>query len=310
MIKFFEHEDLLNFFLLNGLLACLMRNNMIYVLILFFITLLLFLLLKKASQKIIKVNYILIMTFYVIQLIFYVLCHFGQSPIGETLCVPINQISYVYVNRNINLSYEEKQKIIAYIPKARDYNPRLVDPVKKNFNQKKYNTCENEFWELYLTLLKKYPLDYIKSFLNINLPYWFIAAKFPDPYSQKQYIETSDNQIRNVFPILEKQNYIKPLNDYYESFSNFSNKIMKMFPLNLFFSLSFPFLSLILCLYVSIKQKIYGAILVYILYLLLLFTYILGPVSNFRYIYTFYLCLPLYFGIIFKYIKKLGDEEF
>lgn len=288
-------------FLLNGLLSCFMRNNMLYALVLFCIALLL----KKNSRKIIYCNLTLILCFYLIQLFFYNICGLGKSPIQETICVPINQIAYVYVNQSDNLSNEEKEKITFYIPSAKNYNPRFIDPVKNDFNQDRYNNSKNEFWKLYLSLLKRYPFDYVKAFLNINLPYWFIGAKFPDPYSQRVYIETFHWWDGKDYPILERQNYLKPLNEFYESFATFNNKIMITFPFSVIFSLSFPFLSLVFSLYIGIKQKIYDLVWICVLYLLLIFTYILGPVSNFRYIYTFYLCLPLYLGIIFRSTRKV-----
>ena len=296
-------------FVVDGLLVCLLRNNMIYVMVAFLFVLVMSVFYEIFSsskaietyKKICLCIAIVIGIFYFTQIIFYTVCNFYMSPIGETLCVPINQISCVYVKEN--LSDSEKAKINFFIPDAKEYNPRFVDPVKCKFNNLGYLADKKGFWNLYFDLFKKYPKDYIKSFLNINIPYWFLNAQFPDCYSKREYIETWNNLDTQNFPefkVLERQNFLKPLNNYYESFAGFNNKIMRMFPFSIYFSLSFPFLSLVICLYLSLRQKTYADINIYFLCLLLFATYILGPVSNFRYVYTFYLTLPFYLGILFR----------
>ncbi len=289
-------------------LSCLFRNNMMYAVTLFlFVFLGLIFYQIFTSSKIAQLNQKVCLCIFAglgifafIQILFYTVFNVYMTPVGEKLCVPINQICHVYVNEK--LSADEKQKIIYFIPDAKKYNPRFVDPVKASFNTRAYFYDKKSFWKLYFELFKRYPNDYVKSFLNLNIPYWFIGAKFPDEYSKREYIETWYNLDSKEIPqlsALEKRNQRRFVNNYYESFAKFNNPIVHVFPFNLYFSLAFSFLSLIICVYLCLKQKMYNLIGVYLLFLSLFATFILGPVSIFRYVYTFYLTLPFYFGILF-----------
>ena len=72
---------------------------------------------------------------------------------------------------------------------------------------------------------------------------------------------------------------------------------MKIPVLCYFYSLAFPFVSMVVCLYLMIRYKRKEGIVVFTVLIGLFLTFILGPVSNFRYIYGYYLAFPLYFCI-------------
>ena len=62
-----------------------------------------------------------------------------------------------------------------------------------------------------------------------------------------------------------------------------------------FYSLAFPFMSLVVCVYLIIKNRRADCVLAFTALIGLFLTFLLGPVSNFRYIYIYYVALPLYF---------------
>jgi len=74
----------------------------------------------------------------------------------------------------------------------------------------------------------------------------------------------------------------------------------------LYFSLSFPALSLSVGAYLAILNRRKAALYLYLILGLFLATYLLGPVSNFRYIYVFYLAFPVYF---FEFTREPEKER-
>lgn len=156
-----------------------------------------------------------------------------------------------------------------------------------------YHQSSSEFWKLYVGVGIHHIEDYLTAFFDLNLPYWYPLAQFPDPYSGREYIETGIAQMDPLPLTLDSK--VPALHDFYESFADFENPLMRIPVCYLYFSLSFPVLSLFAGIYLAILNRRKDAVYLYLILGLYMATYLLGPVSNFRYIYVFYLAFPVYF---------------
>lgn len=217
-----------------------------------------------------------------------------DSKINESLSVPMSQLSYVYARDECALSEIDKEMIRTYIPKVEDFNPRLADNIKWTFNRELYRENPINFWKLYLSIGLKEPVCFAAAFLDLNIDYWYPFADFPDPYSARGYIETVVAQL-DYYP-LERQSKIPDLNEWYKEVSWFTANWMRYPVIYQIFSLSFPCISMFFTSFIMIKNRRAEMVIPFLVLVMLFGTYLLGPVSNFRYVYTYYLTLPFYFG--------------
>lgn len=290
------------YFSLLILFACLFRNNMIYV---FILLLFLLLLLQKTNWKnILKIFLVPIILYYIIVGPIYKMVGIGKGNVREMLSVPIQQIGLVVTNHYDELSEDELQAIDAYIPLSyiqKQYNLRLSDPVKDHFKSDHFSEDKLSFFKIYLHLLMKYPGDYISSFLTLNISYWYIDAATHDPISNYGYIENGMVRLEQ-YPI-ERTSFLPFLQPYYNSVSNYS--LFEKIPfINILFSVSLPVWVLLFSLIVMLYKRLYIESLVFMPMILLWLTYLLGPVSIFRYIFPFFLCYPFFVATLIN-SKKL-----
>lgn len=216
----------------------------------------------------------------------------------EALSVPMSQIANSYNLHPNNVDNE----ILKFIPDIENYNYRFADTIKNTFNEEYYNNNKKLFWNIYLENLVKYPFEYISSFLDLNIPSWYPFSRFPDPYSNRMFIETFEFTTEH-FPI--KRQYFNETTHYlYEQVANNNLSIMKLPLINFFFSISFPFWFFFVSLYLSIKNKSKNAIILLIICFSLYFTHLLGPVSNFRYNTVYYYFFPILLLLVIKKRKS------
>ena len=267
-----------------GLLCLLFTNSFIAPMILIFI--LLFFYQRKIS--LIILNCILTYSFILILLPIF---NIRYTQTQEMLSVPIVQMSYVY-NKTNTYTPKEKELIKSIIPNIEYYNPRIVDKTKTNFKYYQNNTLKI-FWRMYYKGLKSNKINYIKTFLNLNIRIWYPKLNNYDSYVQRPFIE-DDLYLNN--------NYKNIIYKYYHKLSS-TNIISKIPLLNIFLSFAFPFYFLITSLYLyKIKKYNKNFFITNIFVLFYLISYIvLAPVTYFRYIFYFYVSFPLLLiGILTK----------
>ncbi len=280
-----------------GLLCCLLRNNMIYALLVSSI----FYSLMYKRKKIYRLFIAIICSFFVVNNLIYPLLGVKEGDEKEKLCVPIQQIVYVYSEEYNNLTLEEKEKIEFFMPSldVKLFNLRNADPMKACFDTETYITNKRAFWDNYILLLLKYPKDYCVAFLQLNIPYWYQYANTIDELSQLQYIEEQlfyvNDEITPIrpykFPIIYK---------IYHEFASYNiPKIMSF--LYVITAINVPvwimLLSFFYCLYYGKRNELSLIILPLIFWL----TFLLGPLANMRYIMPFYFLYPIFlYTIIVK----------
>ena len=277
------------FLFLTGLLACLFRNNMIYVMLL----VLLAAFIMKYAKCVKRILCMIVVTYYVIMKLIFPLVGVESGERSEAFPVVLTQMSGIYVNYPELLTEEEKQVLLDYIPDAANFNRHFADYVKSSFDEELYKENSKTFWKTYLSIVKKAPLESFCIFLDLNVDYWYPNAEFPDPYSNREYIET-DTQEREVFWV-DNAGRLPKVHSFYEQIAEHEHWLMQLPGIRYFYSLAFPFMSLVVCVYLIIKNRRADCVLAFTALIGLFLTFLLGPVSNFRYIYIYYVALPLYF---------------
>ena len=279
----------------STIICSLFRNNMIYAVIVFAILSSFYL--YKNNKKVLAAMVISILSVLIINGPIMDLCGVEKGNSREKLSIPIQQISLI-VNRNKDkLDEETKSEISKFFydfdSLAELYNPRFADDVKELFYTEYYDENKMEFWNMYLQLLVKYPNECIVSFLDLNIPLWYQNSSSIDEYSNRDYIEI--NIFENVF---NRDSKLPALKQYYENIANYSYFAKIPNIINIF-SISTPFWLMLFCLMKTIYKKESKNIIVVLLMLLLWSTYLLGPVSNCRYMLPFMTMYPLLIMFLF-----------
>lgn len=287
-----------------GLLATLFRNNMVYaIMIVAVITIFI-----KSKRKLMLAMAGIVAASKIITAFIYPLCGIGDTAPHEALSVPISQVAYVYMNDYDCLSEEEKNNVEIYIRDPHMVNPRIADFVKSSFNDVWYKVDSGSFWKTYFSIFKKKPLDYACVFLDLNVNLWYVNAPFPDPYSNREYIETGIADSKNY--VVEQNSIFPKLNHTYENFAGFKSKYMNLPVLQGYFALSFPIMSLLFSAYCFFKKakkhhnhNNMNVVVIMLVLFALFASYLLGPVGIYRYMYTFYFLVPWYMAICVKAAK-------
>ena len=224
---------------------------------------------------------------------------------AEFLSIPIQQISALYVHDQSFFSEEEKEKIKEYIPGVEEYNYRFADPVKNSMHNSFYNKNKATFWQLYLKGLKHDPHIYLCAALDTNVQLWYPASTANDEFAQRAYVEiglypTDEAEAYYTHGIFEK---IRP---FYKKAATLNNTLSTLPLIRNYLSLSFPFFSLAFCLIIMIRMGKKYETVIPIALLLLEATYMLGPVSNYRYMFPMYIMFPVYFCMA---VRKGDDSQ-
>ena len=281
-----------------GIVCCLLRNNIVYALIPAF--LLMLFIIRKNWKRIALCCGCILVGFLLINGPIYTAIGIEKGNSREMLSVPMQQIAYVAVTNNASLTPDELSRINQYIPTekiAETYNPRFADPVKGTFITENFDQNPADFFKLWADLLVQYPEEYIVSFLNLNIPYWYPDANSVDAYARRSYIETTVPTNPMTEYEVVRDSKIPVLYEQYEKVASFER--FKTLPLlSNIFSLSFPIWFLIFGTLIQIVKKEKKTIIVFLPALLLWCTFMLGPVSNLRYLLPIIAMYPLYFTLL------------
>lgn len=285
------------------ILGCLLRNNFLpaaaaLVIVLFFMR-------KKNGMKKATLAVLggVIIAATVIKIVYPAL-GVEKSESHEMLSVPINQISAVSVKRYYQLSISERFLIESYMEPGR-YNPRLADSVKYTFNDELYDSDNSAFWDLYMYLGREYPGDFIDAFLTQNVQLWYPGAGVTDRYSARDYIETENVSVP-VYMITPAP-VLPEVRGFYDMVFEEIERSGTLAGLP--FSLSIPFYVIILGFYIAVKSGNAGYKAGVFLAFFLWGTYLLGPVAAFRYMYPFFLLIPVFLTPVFAWGNDKTSED-
>ena len=295
-------------FSINVLFAMLFRNNTLYVMVL---VVLIIILLVKISKKI-KL-YLTVST-----LIALIVFKFITGPIYEKYdikvlddkvemsAVPVQQLALVILEDGQNFTEEDWIEITEFIydvPLLKEqYNPRLYDPAKDALYKTNLQENYGKFLKLWAKYLKKYPEKYVRAFLNLNIPFWYPLASTVDPFSDRFYIETDIGICAYQF---ERDSKIPFLMDFYEKIGDFSALDKPI--IRVLFGINTPIWVMLIGILLLLVKKDYKKIIVFMPALLLWATYLLGPVSYFRYVYPNFVLYALFIAIVLH--KDVEENE-
>ena len=217
--------------------------------------------------------------------------------IKESLSVPLQQISRVYVIHKDDLDVTDK--IEEFIPGAYAYMPALADAVKAFANVGVGNI--KNFLLLWKDLLLQYPTTYIDAFLFNTLGYWYIndlshAEIYGSGLSTRLgYLLTDtkegfDVYHTSLFPALEHL--------YENLFSDNQYQLIPVF--SIIFSPAFFLWFFLFLVNYAMYSKNYSSLLLACLFIGNFITLLLGPCAIIRYAFPFLLICPVLFGISFQ----------
>lgn len=211
----------------------------------------------------------------------------------ENLSIPIQHIARVIVEEK-SLTKEEQELLsqvidIEKIPE--NYEEYISDPIKalvrEKGNQKFIEEHKKEFFELWLKLGFRYPIEYLKAQIDQTKGYWSTDV---------QYWVYSTDLNENVEKLGIFRNSLLPPKaaNYMYMYTDAYRKI----PLyGMFWSIGFYFWIVLLMLLIQIRKG--SSILPFIPVLSLVATLMIAtPVyAEFRYIYYMIICVPFFIGI-------------
>jgi|GEM_PF-592758 len=294
--SFREHPSRCVLFSLALLFTMLFRNNAFYVVIALLVLMLIFFGDKKTKLVAAAVFGAAIVIFKIINGPVYGALGIKDNGYHEMLAVPMQQIAMVYREKGDELDAETVEEIGKYIDlekvvKDKYYNPRFYDRLKKAMDKEAVNSNIKDVLKLWAKLGVKCPKEYLRAFLALNLPYWYPDSKTIDDYAQRPYITT--NPRKNAYYTVKTQSKLPMLLKAYRAVARYA--ALEPLPVvNALTSISIPIWLLLAVTAVLFVRRMYADMFTVLPSVLLWGTYMLGPVSNFRYIYPIFALYPFY----------------
>ena len=283
-----------------GVLACLLRNNMIYALA------------AWAALLLVGGRAHLRRALCCVMAVLLSVCANGAMQRAtnardgskiEMLSVPIQQLSRARLEREDCFTQEEKELMDlvfadAYFhtpePRYEHYEPTLADPVKNYLDEALVLENFSDLAKMWLSVGAKCPDVYLDAFLNLALPSLY-------PYSQykvaQPYIETGlqPGVVTEPFgqkPMSQPARFEGVRNWLYAHI--FSTGADEIPVVRYLFNTGFVYWILLMIVLFELYSGRYDRFMLLLLPVLLWGTYLLGPVMQGRYLYPFICVLPLF----------------
>lgn len=296
-------------FIIVGSLCCLLRNNMIYAFVVSILFTLLFI--RKHRLRIGIYSLAIALCYTVISGPVYDKAGIQGGNPREMLSIPIQQLSYVVVQKGDELTAEDINNINQYLPSSELwylYKTRNVDLIKVRFNTANFISNPKHFFTLWSNILGRYTDECLVAFLNLNSPYWYPSASTIDPNTIAEYIETCIYTYEQTGYEIYRDSKLPQLNSFYEYIAKNAHV---NFPIGFstLFSITTPIWIILFTMLVLLCKKQYTLLAVVFPTFFLWCTYLLGPVSNCRYVFPIMLCYPVYMLLTFQSSKLSSNEE-
>ena len=291
--KHLSNKKFLLLYTITMILLMFFRNNGLYVIILTFPFAII--ILRKYWKKVALMYIIAILTYLAVNTSVMAIFSIKKGEIREALSVPMQQIARVVTYHKTELTEEEISNINKFITSENIeeiYNPVISDPVKNHFDSDAFSNNKFEFIKLWLQLFKKYPTEYVESFICNSYGYYYPEASH---WVANRTMEKDDILGLHSQPITEI-GIVKKVDSLIEK---------REIPfVSMLFSIGFIFWLITISLGYKIYKKEYKHILIYIPTIMLWFTTLASPVfCEFRYVYSLITCLPILTMIVIKKYK-------
>lgn len=264
-----------------------------------------FMLLISNSKKIILVSLTVVISYIIFQGPVMNTLHVDQGDKREAMSVIIQPLSRIYNEKGSELS-EEEMNAIAHLFGDRPpwYVSHISDPAKVQFISASFFESLEKYTKLYIKLGLRYPRTYLDAFLANTYGNWYPPEILPDPVGFEKY--PSALRLYFEFPGKNAEEYGSILPGYYNFLQNLSREssYLRIPMLYLLFCTGIVFWEILFLLVCAIERRTYKKIILFIPFLALWATIMLGPVALFRYTYPLMVGLPLLACITFKKLDK------
>jgi len=301
--EFFSAKSHWVWLILSAIGLSTLRDNGLYIVILMFSISLFF---TRGFRKNIIIAFGCCAAFYALYIgVLYPALDVQKKNITEALSIPAQQLAYVAHEHWDEFSVEDKEVLQLLFSKkieegaaggyeehiGKYYSPFISDPVKFRLD---LSSAENRklFFSIWFDMLKRYPREYIKAFIDVGIGYW-------NPYVI--YWTVSNGTVATE--IYEFDMVIPPLDIYSDSvfpkifniFLSYNPGNMRVVPIiGLFYNIGFNFWVFIVCAVLTILKRQARYLLSFLPVFLLWLTCLASPVyAEFRYIYGLFVCLPV-----------------
>ena len=210
---------------------------------------------------------------------------------AEILSVPCQQIMRIFYYHGDELPKEEKALVDELFDRGHwgyYFNPYIADASKGCLREETLNERFGEFKSLWFEWFKRYPGEYVDSFLENTYGFWY-----PWPIYVLQSLGGEGYTTISVIGPGEANTKIPALLNFFKLFEN-SDVVMGNGLISwLFAPATFLYIALIVAFYLMKSGK--KAVLIPFVYLgLLWLTYLLGPVAMVRYALYLYALVPVW----------------
>lgn len=290
-------------FVLTSLLMILFRNQGIYIFLLMIATALV---VFKTS----RITLMWIMTFCV------AISSFVSGPLSQTLgitqgdslremmSVPCMQLSRAMLEKEDELTEQEKQLIEEYIPGYYwySYNAGISDAMKGTLDTQRVRENPKEFLNLWFSVGLKCPGTYLDAFCRLTIGLWYFDMNYRDEQAYHPYWEywptgewngygSSEFIQMNQIPV----NGLEWLHNWLSELS-YKNTYQAYPILSAFFDSALPVWSVIVYIGLCVYKKKKEFVVPIMLLIGLIGTLFLSPVVLMRYIYPLVISIPLLFA--------------
>ena len=278
----------------SSALAMLLRNGMVYAYIAFALAILLGC--GKRGWRLIASVLLAVALFYSTSAILKAALHAEDSSPVESLSVPLQQLVNASVQHPECFTAEEQALFDALIETNKRYLPHISDPIKYFVDPDVLMENRQAYWNLYRSIGKKAPGDYLDAFLMLNLGAWYPdEITHADVHTNHQgYLHTSDwfYTWDKSLVTVEKHSYLPAVEKLYKLFAQ-ENAHQKAPVLSMLFSPGFLCQTMFALAFILLYRKQYAALLPFAPLIAYWLGLLLAPCIYIRYIYPIIVCLPL-----------------
>lgn len=302
---FIKDERKCFLFILTGVICCLLRNNMIYVVVVggFIMSGLI----REYWKKIMAVFLMVICGYFIISGPVYSVIGVMPGYSRELLSVPLSQLANVYQKEKNDMDSLDKEEMVEFIPDIEKYDRQFADPIKYTFNEEKYECEKTQFWKLWLKYFGQKPSLYADAFLALNAPLWYMECDTVDPY-----ISLGLFSRHYTFEYKDRLPSVKTFYTKVAGYNEAKGGWLRFPVIKEFFSVALPVWMLFIAFCSLIAQgKVKWLVPIVPMFVLWL-TYLLGPVSNFRYMFPIIISYPVIIMVVCQNArleKKMTEAE-
>ena len=275
-----------------AVLACLLRNNMIYAMVVWLVILMLA---RKTYRRVALCAGLSIVLALGANEGLKAATQAEPGLTVEMFSVPIQQLARarLYAPEKLNLQELEEIDTVLADELYLAYEPTLADPIKRNIDDAVFRDNLSEFLKTWLSVGVKCPRIYLEAFLELALPSLY-------PYREykvaAQYIEiegdTGYTRCFGLPPFVRPQRFAAIREWLRENI--FMTGADDVPVVRLLFNTGFIYWLLLLFVLYDMYCGRWKRVLLCMLPVLLWGTYVLGPVMQGRYLYPFICMLPLF----------------